>query len=116
VDKQEIRNLFKFTSLRLDKLSENTKQTVKGMELGCCVLRVDPIKDPNASEYENLLFAQTLHFKAWKGKNSVSLFVNKDELKSICNMYLSENYSYSPQQDNIPTDKQDLDVEVTASN
>lgn len=65
-------------------------------DFGCCILVLDASKevaaDPSASARDKILFAEPFYFLGWRGKTNAAMWIDKLELKSVRNIFLTEKY------------------------
>lgn len=79
-----------------EKYSPGAQVAFAGAEdLGCCIIVLDPAHDPireTDGPWEKALFGERLAFLGWRGRNNAALWIDKLEIKSVRNIFLSRAY------------------------
>jgi hypothetical protein len=90
-------------------------------DLGCCVFVLDPSKGPKYETdgvREQILFAEPFYFLGWRGRGNAAFWIDKLEIKSYRNIFLSNNYDvgFDPTPRRADPEKREAGIARSAAN
>lgn len=83
-------------ALRIDKM--HACASVQELLIGPVVVHVQHSVPQEASTLDRIRYGQRRSFVAWRGEVSLRLSVNKIDLRSLQNLFLSDSYAYGESQ------------------
>ncbi|KAI8882372.1 S-adenosyl-L-methionine-dependent methyltransferase, partial [Backusella circina FSU 941] len=88
----ELRTLLVIAFPTLDNFPEEIRKKVESMEQGCCIVQVE-----GETQLEDAAVILPLSLPVWRGKNSLSVLLNKKDKRALCQRIFGEIPESTPE-------------------
>jgi hypothetical protein len=89
---KELRTLLVVAFPTLDNFPDEIRQKVESMEQGCCIVQVE-----GETQLEDAAVILPLSLPVWRGKNSLSVLLNKKDKRALCQRIFGEIPEATPE-------------------